>query len=530
MPIQVQGPDGQEYEFPDGTSRDMMKAAMAKRYAPTKPDFSNVRGGVGPTVRDQSKLGMGERLAAGVASAPADAILALSEMTGIGTDAWRKQTKANIDAARSTTAGKVGGFAGEVGMYALPAAKVAKLGRAAQFAGSMGLGGAAGALHATGGDESRLRNIAIGAGAGLAGQAGSEVLTASAGRAAQAIPALKREMAGVAQKYNIPLHVSQLTNSVPAKVAASTAKYLPFTGAAKQAAKQQDAWNDALSVAMGNQRGIARPLSDDAMKATAGRIGGMYDDVYARNNVVLDDQAVTNMTRIYNDALSEMGDDNAGIVRKQFDKLINNFADGQVAGKKYQDLRSKLGKVAANTPGAAGDALRQLRKELDAAAQRSVSGADGQAIKTANSQYANYATVRDALKQAGGASENVAPGNLWNLVRDGSTQEMRDLARLGKSVLQDPIPDSGTAGRSLMQMLMTGGAGGAYFTGGASMAPAALHAGAGVTLGRAMNSPYLARLMLRDNPGALRALMGQELARPAGIAAGFPFMREPEQP
>lgn len=37
MPIQVQGPDGQEYEFPDGTSRDVMKAAMAKRYAaPTK--------------------------------------------------------------------------------------------------------------------------------------------------------------------------------------------------------------------------------------------------------------------------------------------------------------------------------------------------------------------------------------------------------------------------------------------------------------------------------------------------------------
>lgn len=33
MPIQVQGPDGQEYEFPDGTSRETMKAAMAKRYA-----------------------------------------------------------------------------------------------------------------------------------------------------------------------------------------------------------------------------------------------------------------------------------------------------------------------------------------------------------------------------------------------------------------------------------------------------------------------------------------------------------------
>lgn len=33
MPIQVQGPDGQMLEFPDGTPRETMKAAMQKRYA-----------------------------------------------------------------------------------------------------------------------------------------------------------------------------------------------------------------------------------------------------------------------------------------------------------------------------------------------------------------------------------------------------------------------------------------------------------------------------------------------------------------
>lgn len=49
MPIQVQGPDGQMLEFPDGTDRDTMRAAMAKRYGgpsqQAQADFSRVTGG-----------------------------------------------------------------------------------------------------------------------------------------------------------------------------------------------------------------------------------------------------------------------------------------------------------------------------------------------------------------------------------------------------------------------------------------------------------------------------------------------------
>lgn len=48
MPIQVQGPDGQMYEFPDGTDRETMRSALAKRYgspSQPRPDFSNVQSG-----------------------------------------------------------------------------------------------------------------------------------------------------------------------------------------------------------------------------------------------------------------------------------------------------------------------------------------------------------------------------------------------------------------------------------------------------------------------------------------------------
>src|SRR5690606_33021347 len=59
MPIQVQGPDGQMLEFPDGTDRETMRSAMAKRYggpSQPKPDFSNVQSGAntvaGPSPTD----------------------------------------------------------------------------------------------------------------------------------------------------------------------------------------------------------------------------------------------------------------------------------------------------------------------------------------------------------------------------------------------------------------------------------------------------------------------------------------------
>lgn len=40
MPIEVEGPDGVVIEFPDGTSRDVMRRALGKRYGPPQPDIA----------------------------------------------------------------------------------------------------------------------------------------------------------------------------------------------------------------------------------------------------------------------------------------------------------------------------------------------------------------------------------------------------------------------------------------------------------------------------------------------------------
>lgn len=87
MPIQVQGPDGQTYEFPDNTSREVMRAAMQKRYGdPQKADFSNVQG--------QARTMADRYAAAGIDTQPHDpgqdgGIVSIGPFdTGIKTPPW----------------------------------------------------------------------------------------------------------------------------------------------------------------------------------------------------------------------------------------------------------------------------------------------------------------------------------------------------------------------------------------------------------------------------------------------------------
>jgi hypothetical protein len=527
----IKGPDGATYEVtaPDDATQDQVLAYVQSQHAP-KADFNNVQAGT-PTTQPSTKIDgqtVGQmsgfnRFGYGIAAPIADTVVGLSEITGIGSPEWQRETMQRVNAAQSTGAGKVGSVAGNIGMaFAVPELKALK---AAPLLRGAASGALFGATRGTNEGESRLVNTATGAGLGAAGTGIAGLLGRYASKAHAAIPELKREMIGVADRYGIPLHVSQLTDSLPAKVAASAAKYLPFTGAGKSAQAQQAAFNDALSQTMGNTPGIARPLSDDAMRATGQRIGQIYNDVYGRNNVSLAPASLSRMSDVYNRAVSDMTPENAAIVGRQLDRIINTFADGGAKGAKYQNLRGDLASAASKNPGAVGDAIKALRRELDDAAAQSVGDLDASALKAANAQWANYRTVQDALKQRVGAGENVAPGNLWNLIRKGSTKDMRELARLGKTVLQDPIPDSGTGGRNLFYALFGPGLAGAKFSAGTTLAPAAIHAGAGITAGRLLNSPLFARAMLNRGQGAT-ALIPYTQALPAATPAIAPFWQQ----
>ncbi|TWI04798.1 hypothetical protein IP90_00936 [Luteimonas cucumeris] len=425
----------------------------------------------------------------GLVSPVASGIVGVGQMTGAMDDQQAQESLARIDAVRSRTPGKVAGIAGDIGMLALPVSKIGQLSNIGKYAGNAAIGAGYGGLQGVREGESRGQNAAIGGALGAGGQALSHGLSTLGMRAAGAIDPLKKKLAGVAAKYDIPLHASQLSDSLPAKVMASAGKYLPFSGAGAAAKKQQEAFNAALGQTIGVNG--ATKLTDDVLRSAKRDIGKTYDDIFDRNDVALDKALIEKLAQIKADLPLAMDREKADVVVRNIDYIMENSKAGKLPGRVYQSLRERL----KGDGDKVGEHLKKVRSALDDAAGRSVGPQDAAALKQANSQWANARTIQDALKQAGGAAENVAPANLWNLVKKGSTKELRELARVGQVLLKDPIPDSGTAQRSLLYTMLAGGA-------ATGALPLMLKsAAAGATLGRVANSPRLADLMLRSGRG-----------------------------
>src|SRR3546814_15589204 len=93
-------------------------------------------------------------------------------------------------------------------------------------------------------------------------------------------------------------------------------------------------------------------------------------------------------------------------------------------------------------------AVRELRQTLDDIAADAVGPTDAAALKALRSKWANFRTAEAAMKQNAGAGRDVRLGALWPLIRPGSTKELRELPRMGQTVLKVPISATGTAPRA----------------------------------------------------------------------------------
>lgn len=210
MPIQVQGPDGQLLEFPDGTDRETMRAAMAKRYggpsqaapqqeAPADPTagMSGVEkfaAGVGRSIVETGR-GLRQAIPAlGIGLAKATSMSPVGRaLIDQRTEGFRQREQARVDEARridqplmDTGAGMAGNVVGTLSQILTPG--IALKGTAAGAAllprtvgGNALQGGVIGAAQPVATGESRLANLALGTGAGAAGAA----LPIAGGRLAQ---------------------------------------------------------------------------------------------------------------------------------------------------------------------------------------------------------------------------------------------------------------------------------------------------------------------------------------------------------
>ncbi|HHW4672273.1 MAG TPA: hypothetical protein ACQGQF_00260 [Xylella fastidiosa subsp. pauca] len=419
------------------------------------------------------------------------------------------QQRIDADAPMQEGVNGVSGFIGRVLPYAATAVmggpeaavlgRLGQAGKAAQLAAKAGVAAAEGAGYGALGEtrtgENRLANAGYGALGGVAARGAlGAVRVAAGGLARRGDPLLQADIT-IAQREGIPLHVSQVAQSTPARTMASMAKYLPFSGADAAARNQQNAWNRALTRHVGD---ATDRLDDSWIARQKQALGEAYDTIWNRNDVTISPETATRMHQIVQNAYRDLGTDGGKVVENQFGRILDDIAqagqDGTISGRNYQRLARTLAQVQPGT--SVGNYVGRLRKELIGDAENSITPSDMALLQQTNQKYNNFKTLEKLLTRQPGAKADIAPAALWSAVNargPKATQELRELAKVGQNLLKDPIPDSGTAGR-LVSLNLFGGGG--ALAGG--IVPALTALATGATAGRALNSPFMGNWLARN--------------------------------
>lgn len=173
-----------------------------------------------------------------------------------------------------------------------------------------------------------------------------------------------------------------------------------------------------------------------------------------------------------------------GKERSIFDRYFRDYIQSKpgLTADGFKELDSKLGQDIARFSRSndayqqnLGDALREVQRIIRDNAMRANPDA-AQAMRAADRAYANLVRVEGASVGAKGSEGVFTPGQLMTAVRqaDRSVRDratargdalMQDLASAGTNVLGNRVPDSGTAGRLMMNL----GAGGTAAAGMAGL-------------------------------------------------------------
>src|SRR6185437_5824824 len=248
--------------------------------------------------------------------------------------------------------------------------------------------------------ESRLANTAEGAGLGVAGEAVPALLGGAARYAAPLYTPAKQAALDTAQRFGIPLHLTQVANSKFEKVLGSAARALPMSGAVSADEAQRQAWNRALASTMGEDSG---ELTQDLVSHAKGVAGNDYDRILHGNQIDMDAPTMDNLAAAQAKAHTELTGEHAALVDKQIDSILNEAAnnDGVIPGAKYQDLRQSLKDASSANP-ALKHHLGNVRSALEDAANRQFPD-----LAPVNARYNNIKTIERGLKQVSGANNTI---------------------------------------------------------------------------------------------------------------------------
>jgi hypothetical protein len=275
----------------------------------------------------------------------------------------------------------------------------------------------------------------------------------------KSLSSAEQQAVDLLRQAGVPIDVAQATGSEFLKRTKAASFDNPHT-AGKEidfANMQKAAYNKAIAKTMGED---AEAITPDVLQRAKQRLGGIYDDLSTRHQIAYDDVLKQNLNSIRDRAEQVLPEQNFPIIRKQIDSIINkaNANDGKLNGQQYQAAKEVLDDIAAGG-GKEGQYAKEIKDSLLDSLSRSAEAAGNKAdvtlLKQTNKQYGNFKKIEDVvLKNEFG---NVSPSLLNNsLATKGKRYsfyqddpELANLARAGKMVLEQKLPNSGTMARML---------------------------------------------------------------------------------
>jgi len=275
-------------------------------------------------------------------------------------------------------------------------------------------------------------------------------------------------VAKLAQKYNIPLSLDEITGSRALKVAQKAGQDLPFSGQNAFREKQMSAWNKGILNTIGEKGDRITP---ETMKAAYTRLGAEFDK--------LGKGKVFNIGQPFDVGINEIRNE-YGIFKKpdgsiiassktrdaveSFENTVDEIKreanpDGTISGEKLNKMRAKVNKYIRDSDNydtkiLLGDLENHIIDTMtsDPAIAKSFA-------KTKN-QYKNFIALEPLVQK--GKAGNISPVNLSNRVariygRSYTTGEAGELARIGRELLPE-LAGSDTYAKSVLGLSAAGGA------------------------------------------------------------------------
>lgn len=292
-----------------------------------------------------------------------------------------------------------------------------------------------------------------------------------------------RALAARAADLGIQIPADRIANSRPLNAVASGLNYVPLSGRSAVEDRMQDQLNRAVTRTFGQDSTNVT----QALRQASADLGQKFEDVLSSNGVRLDDQFLNDLVVASERAARELGAEQAGIIQRQIDEIVNKGASGVIEGKAAYNIKRTLDRIGKrSTP--EGSYADDLRRDLMNALNRSLGEEAAQGFAQTRRQYSSMLSLERLAQN--GAEGDISIARLANM-RDIRNPELQELADIAAQFLRPRESQHSAAQRAF-----------AGLTAGVFAGPAALSGGmlAGNVTNRLLDS-QLGRNAIMSRPG-----------------------------